>query len=200
MKMKQTTGTMRSIPLSDSVRSVEPRTIAAVILVVMMAVLWGRVLLRSKAGPVSANAETLTSAEKTQQNHSEPQVRIRMIPLAVVAGRQDTLAADFFRANRSTSQSKEQSVVTSAESQDNQQLLDALSRALTIEAIIKNAQGGAEKVCINGMVVAAGSEIRVNVGKEKYSIKVVTIEPTAVRLTWRTHTITLKMPDSESGL
>jgi len=201
MGTKQTTKTVGSIRVSGLIRNIGPKTIAAVVLAALMAVLWGRVFLRSRTGPTSANAATTIAAGNTRQENVKPEIRIRAIPLAVVAGRHDTIAVDFFRADRCSMYSgdRQSSSPHSPRLGENPRMLDELSKAFALEAIIKNAQGNAEKACINGTVVAVGSTLQVQVRNEMYAVQVAAIEPTRVRLSWRDYTLTLEMPDQGAG-
>ncbi|MBM4103419.1 MAG: hypothetical protein FJ263_05115 [Planctomycetes bacterium] len=165
-----------------------PKTIAAVVLVALMGVLWARVLLRSKAGPASANAATTTAVEEVQQQNPKSQIQIQAIPLATVPGRHDTIAADFFKADRSSASGGNQE-------RGNQRILDELGKAVVLEAIIRNAQGRAEKAYLNGAVVIVGSTLKVQMQNDTYIIRVEAIEPAAVRLGWRDRTFKLKMPE-----
>jgi hypothetical protein len=194
MSIKQTTK-IGSVPASSSVRIVEPKTIAAVVLISLMAVLWGRVLLRSKAGPASAAAAAV-AVEEAQQQNIKSQIQIQAIPLTPVAGRHDTIAADFFRADRSAHEGGRQSSAgRSTRDEENLKMLDELRKAMTLEAVIKNAQGVAEKAYINGTVVTLGSTLGVEVQENKCIVRVEAIEPAGVRLSWQDRTFMLKMPE-----
>jgi hypothetical protein len=63
--------------------------------------------------------------------------------------------------------------------------------------IIKDAQGNAEKACINGMLVTVGSPLQVQVRNETCSVRVVAIEPGRVQLSWQDRSIALEMPDQK---
>jgi hypothetical protein len=174
--------------MNNSIRSMNPKTIAAVVLVALMAVLWVRVLLRSKVGPASANAATAAVIEETQQQNVKSQVRIQAIPLAAIPGRHDTIAADFFKADRNLASGGSRQI-------GNQRMLDKLGKAVVLEAIIRNTQGNAEKACINGTVVTVGSSLRVQIQNDSCIIRVEAIESAGVRLSWQDSTFTLKMPE-----
>jgi hypothetical protein len=177
------------MPVNNSIRNMmNPKTIAAVVLVALMGVLWARVLLRSKVGPASANAATAVAAEEVQQQNSKSQIRIQAIPLATVPGRHDTIAADFFKADRNSASGENQQ-------RGNQRMFDELGKAVVLEAIIRNAQGSAEKACINGTVVTVGSTLQVQIQNDNCIIRVEMIESAGVRLSWRDRTFTLKMPE-----
>jgi len=194
MSTKRPIKTIGSMPVNNSIRSMmTPKTIAAVILVTLMGALWARVLLRSKAGPASADAEAMAVVAETRPQNSQPQnsksqIQIQSIPLATVPGRHDTIAADFFKANRN-------SVSGGSQQEGNQRMLDELGKAVVLEAIIRNAQGSAEKAYINGTVVTVGSTLRVQIQNDSYIIRVEAIESAGVRLSWQDRTFMLKMPE-----
>jgi hypothetical protein len=188
MSTKRPIKTIGSISVSNSIRNMGPKTIAAVVLVALMAVLWARVLLRSKVGPASAKAATTAAVEETQQQNSKSEIRIQAIPLATVPGRHDTIAVDFFKADRNSASGGNQQ-------RGNQRMLDELGKVVVLEAIIRNAQGSAEKACINGTVVTVGSALQVQMQNDSCIIRVEAIESAGVRLSWRDRIFTLKMPE-----
>jgi hypothetical protein len=188
MSTKRPIKTIGSISVKNSIRNMNPKIIAAVILVSLMGVLWARVLLRSKVGPASANAATTAVIEETQQQNSKSQIRIQAIPLATVPGRHDTIAADFFKADRGSASGGNQE-------RGNQRILDELGKTIVLEAIIRNARGSAEKACINGTVVIVGSTLKVQIQNDSYIIRVEAIESAGVRLGWLDRTLMLKMPE-----
>jgi len=198
MVSKQTTKTISSITVGNPIRSVEPKTIAAVVLVALMAVLWVRVLMRSK--PNTASAMTTGVVEQIQPETTRPDVKIRALPLPVIAGRHDTIADDFFKADRCSAWNQNAKTVPAAEvsgSSQSQKIFNELVKAVTLEAIIKDAAGNAEKACINGAIVSAGSALQVSVRNEIYSVHIVAIEPGRVRWSWQDHSIEVEMPDQK---
>lgn len=190
MSTKRPIKTIGSISVKNSIRNMNPKIIVAVVLVSLMGVLWARVLLRSKVGPASANAATTTAVEETetQQQNSKSQIQIQSIPPAAVPGRHDTIAADFFKADRNSASGGNQQ-------RGNQRILDELGKTIVLEAIIRNAQGSAEKACINGTVVTVGSALQVQMQNDSYIIRVEAIESAGVRLSWLDRTFMLKMPE-----
>ncbi len=183
--------------IGSSISAIQPKTIAAVVLVAVMGVLWARVLLRS--GPDTASAAT-SEAQQTQQDNTPPEVKIRAIPLAVIAGRHDTIADDFFNAARCSAwnqNTKTSPVILTPSSNENQRTFGELVKAVSLEAIIKDAGGNAEKACINGVIVKAGSVLQIAVRNETYSVRIVAIEPGRVRLNWQDRSIDIEMPDQK---
>jgi hypothetical protein len=202
MSMKLMNKKTHSGGLSASMQTVEPKTIAAIVLVVAMLVLWGRVLLRSKAGPAAAKAETPGLVES---DTARPAVRMHAVALPVTAGRHDRIAADVFSAEGQWkafdwNQTKPvERVLQNNGDNDRQRLVSDLTKAITLDAVIQNAQGRPDKASVNGVVVSVGSTISVAVGKEKYSLEVKSIESKQVELAWLEHKIISKMPDYDSG-
>jgi hypothetical protein len=198
MAAKQTTKIMSSITVGNPVRNIEPKTIAAVILVAVMAVLWVRVLFRSGADTASAGTAK-ANVEQMQAENVEPEIKIRAIPLAMIAGRHDTIASDFFRADRCSvwNQNAAPVATPSANLGESQRLFNEMVKTLTLEAIIKNTQGNAEKASINGTLVTVGSLLQVKVRTETYSVRVVAIEPGRVQLSWQDRSVAIEMPDQK---
>lgn len=183
--------------VSNPIGSMQPKTIAAVVLVAVMGVLWARVLMRS--GPNTALASPSTAnIDSVQQENTESAIQIRAVDLTEIPGRHDVIAADFFRADRCLMwDQKTESAAPTTKTADNQRLVSELIKAIALEAIIKDAQGNAEKACMNGTLVVAGSVLQVPVRNEMRSVRVMTIEPGHVRLTWQDRTIDIEMPDQK---
>lgn len=183
-------------------QTVEPKTIAAVVLVAAMLVLWGRVLLKSKTGPAAANAETLSQVES---DAAKSAVQIRAVALPVIAGRHDRIAADVFSAAgqwKAFDWNQAQPIGQTSRNgggNDRQRLVSDLTKAITLEAVIQNTQGQPDKASINGVVVSVGSTIPVIIGKEKYNLEVKSIESKQVELAWLEYRIISTMPDYDSG-
>jgi hypothetical protein len=197
MNLKQTTKVTGTAAVGNPIRNVPPKTIAAVVLVAVMGVLWARVLLRSGPDTALANSSTATIDLAGQEN-AESAIQIRAVDLAEIPGRQDTIAADFFRADRClTWGQKTESAAPTTKAADNQRLVNELIKAIALEAIIKDAQGNAEKASINGSLVVAGSVLQVPVRNEMHSVRVMTIEPGHVQLSWQDHSIDIEMPDQK---
>jgi hypothetical protein len=197
MVTKQTTKTTSTMSLGNSVRNVQPKTVAAVILVAVMGVLWVRVLFRS--GASTAMAQTaLTSMDSISQPNAESDVGIRPISLAKIPGRHDAIAADFFRADRCSAWApKAVAAVSSGKPVEDKSMVNELIKAITLEAIIKDAQGKPEKACINGMLVKAGSVLQVPVRNEMKSVRVMAVQTGRVQLSWQDRPIDIEMPDQK---
>jgi len=205
MAMKPSNKKSNPIGLTGSMQTLEPKTIAAVVLVLVMVVLWGRALLRK--GPASAQAASSSTAQ-TQDDVVKAKLQIQPVALSRIPGRHDTIASDYFKTDRWTafewaaSQSSPGTHKTSRpdETQAKPRLSqDAVTQAFTLEAIIKNTQAVPEKACINGAVVSEGSELRARIQNEVVAVTVIAIEANQVRLAWQDYVVELKMPEVESG-
>jgi hypothetical protein len=192
---KQTTKATSTVTLGNPVRNVEPKTVAAVILVAVMGVLWVRVLFRSGAEPALADSST-AAIDSMQQAKEDSEVQIRPVSLAEIPGRHDRIAADFFRADRCSAWTpKTVASVPVAKPADDKNTVNELMKAITLEAIIKNAEGKPEKACINGMLVTAGSVLQITVRNEIRSVRVMAVQPGRVQLNWQDRSIDIEMPD-----
>ncbi|MBN2512318.1 MAG: hypothetical protein JXB18_05220 [Sedimentisphaerales bacterium] len=205
MAMKPSNKKSNPVGLAGSMQTMEPKTIAAVVLVLVMGVLWGRALLRK--GPASAQAAS-TSAAQSQDEVVKPKLQIQPVALSCIPGRHDTIASDLFTTDRWTafpwtcSQPDAGTPKTSQpdEGQAKPRLSqEAIEQAFTLEAIIKNTQTAPEKACINGTVVLEGSELRAKIQNEVVMATVIAIEANQVRLAWQDYVVELKMPEVESG-
>ncbi|MEN6309054.1 MAG: hypothetical protein ABFD91_15005 [Anaerohalosphaeraceae bacterium] len=191
--------------MSVNVQGIEPKTIAAVVLVGLMLVLWGRALLRK--GPAGAQAAAPASSQ-TQKVSGKAQVQIQPLVLTMIPGRHDTIASDCFKTDRWTvfqwaaPQSQTEKAVDSGSNQTQSKpslSMDAVAKAFALEAIIKNNQAQPEKACINGAVVSVGSELRAKIQSEIILVTVEVIESNRVVLKWQDNAVELKMPEVESG-
>jgi hypothetical protein len=190
--------------VSNSAQRIEPKTIAAVVLVAAMVILWGRVLLRSKVGPAAANAGTPDS--QVESDTTKSAVQICAVTLPVVAGRHDRIATDVFSADSQWkafdwNQARPTGQTSRNGGDDNRQryLVSDLTKAVVLDAIIQNSKGQPDKASLNGVVVSEGSIITVILGKEKYNLEVKSIESKQVELAWQEYKIVTKMPDYELG-
>ncbi len=205
MAMKSSPKKLNSAGLAGSMQTIEPKTIAAVGLVVLMAVLWGRALLRK--GPASAQA-ALSSAAQSQDEVVAPKLQIQPVILSRIPGRHDRIASDYFKTDRWTAfqwRASQGDAGTAQpcppeEVQAKPRLSqEAVAQGFTLEAIIKNTQAVPEKACINGVVVSEGSQLRARIQNEVVVGTVIAIEANQVRLAWQDYVVELKMPEVESG-
>jgi hypothetical protein len=197
MAIKQTNKVLSAMTIGNPVRNIEPKTIAAVILVVVMGGLWVRVLLRS--GSQTASADTkVENVDLVQQENTVSEIAIKTVALPMISGRHDTIAADFFKADRCSAwKPATTSAAPSADIGENQRLFNEMVKAVALEAIIKDTQGKADKACINGTLVTAGSLLEVKVRNETYFVRVVTIEQGRVQLSWKDRLIAIEIPDQK---
>jgi hypothetical protein len=144
-----------------------------------------------------ANTAT-ANVQAMQQENVESEIKIRSVSLPRIPGRHDKIAEDIFRADRCSAWNKNVIAATpSADQGESQRLFNDLVKAISLEVIIKDAQGNAEKACINGMLVTVGSPLQVQVRNETCSVRVVAIEPGRVQLSWQDRSIALEMPDQK---
>ncbi len=207
--MKNTYKTNGSMDWSAAVQSIDPKTAAAVVLLSIMALLWGRVFFRGASSPESAGAavsvETIETQNDTAPAAKTPAVRIVPVELPYIAGRHDRLVRDIFsfgdRRFFAGQEKPDKTAVHDGVGKQRQDLLARLTKAVNLDAVIQNTDGQPEKACINGQVVAVGSVVSVKLDAVKYELKVNAIENNRVRIAWDENIIELKMPESiESGL
>jgi hypothetical protein len=95
--------TNRKMAVSAGLQNISPKTMAAAVLMSAMVILWGRVLLRGKGGPVSASAQEMAAVQQnTVPSIPEASVPIETVVLPCLPGRHDSLAADLFSTARWT--------------------------------------------------------------------------------------------------
>jgi len=183
-------------------RSMNPKTVAAVALMTVMGLMWARVLLRGKT-PAEAAAAESTAVQTTVSTPTAAPVRIVPSPLPVMAGRNDMLTRDFFAPDNWPGLTRpEKTAATQPSSQDagdRQRLafIAGLEKTLTLEAIIQGAGDTPVRACIEGKVLAVGQHLTIKNGSETYELAVSDIGDEQVVLICDRQRIVLKMPPSE---
>lgn len=201
--------------VSMSLQNVSPKTMAAVTLVTLMAVLWGRVLLKGKFGPESANAASRQaqndSPQQADQVVKDTTVQVVAVPLDVLPGRHDRLTNNLFSAdnwkayafNENESEPVVEVEVEAPQVDPAEQLrrmhqanLDKIAAALRLEAVILDANGKPSKAFINDKVLSVGTVLTVQEGPETYDLTLSELSKKEALFTWNEFSMELGITET----
>ena len=194
----------KKLAAAGGLRNMNSKTIAAIVLVAVMALLWGRVLLKGKGGPATANAQVLQPQLSGQVN--QPTVRpdkIATIKLDVLEGRHDVLSSNIFSdANWKefdlegrNEPSVDMSLVENNLEKKHQANLEKLAKTLKLEAVIQGTDGKPYQVFVNDAVLTVGSVLTVKEGSEQYQLVLQKVKENEALFVWNKTSITLKMTE-----
>jgi hypothetical protein len=164
------------------------KTILAVGLVAVMAIMWVRVLTGEK--PQQATAEP---SQADQSTETEP-VKVRAVELPVVEGRNDCIRRDFFSADAvadfrrdSTSQNTgTDTEVRVGTSQQVQEVVARVAQKLRLSSETRQA-------CINDRLLRVGETLSVKDGTAVYVFEVLQIQEDSVLVRCNGKEVTLKL-------
>ena len=184
----------------------EPKTVVAVILISVMALLWARVFFRDKLGPAAAAAQT-DAAAQSQEDQNRRNVQIRPVKLEIVPGRNDRPGSNIFtpanwtafewgQENKSSKLEVSQTELTE---KNQRQMAEQLRSSLSLEAVIHDAQQRPAQAFVDGRLLEMGSTFTIRRQAQTFELSVKKIENTKIVLVWQEYEIELKMPDIETG-
>ena len=185
-------------------QTISPKTAAAVLLMALMAVLWGRVLIRGRSGPAAAQAAELLNEAAAASTRTVAPLKITPVTLPVIEGRHDTLSRDFFSPDNWSGFSRAARPAEPVVASD-QELLEkqrnayfsGLAKTLNLDAIIQGSAAAPARVCIEGKVLTQGQTLSVKNDTETYELTVSEIGEHQVVLTWNHWSVVLKMAQPE---
>jgi len=184
----------------NSLRSLSPKTAAAICLMALMGVLWLRVLTRGRSGPSAAEAASAAEVSVAAQ----PAAPLRIVPvtLPVVQGRNDVLTRDFFSSANwpgfLQSDKKPQADLSEQQQLEKQrQDFDAMAKTINLDAIIQASGDQPARVCVEGKVLSQGQTLTIKRPSENYELTVSEIGEYQVVLTWNQWSVILKMAQVE---
>ncbi len=189
------------IPVSGRLRNANGKTVAAVVLVSVMLLLWGRVLLKGRGGPAEAAGSEMNPAESLAVPAVRP-VTVVPVELAFEAGRHDVLTSDMFSTDQWEALhavAEDKPVVVVKEDTREKQLLrklENIAAMLKLEAIIHAADGTPLQVFVNDAILTVGSVLTVREGPEQYELVLTAIGENEALFDWNGASITLKMTET----
>lgn len=192
---------------TSGLSNISPKTMAAVVLMSAMVILWGRVLLRGKGGPETAGAQEIESRQSeiaAAETNVPAAVQISPVQLPFVAGRHDKLSADMFATDRwmafdFSGDLRSKTVQVEADGQTEQKAhlanLDTLAGELKLEAVIEGADG--MQAFIDGKILTAGQSLTVRRQSQVYELVLTELDAQHAVLKWGTYSIRLKITESQ---
>jgi hypothetical protein len=191
-------------------QNISPKTMVAAVLMTLMAILWGRVLLKGSGGPASAKAaeaqtqaDLAAAAEATQAQSAS--VRIERVQLPVLPGRNDVITHNPFGAESwkaftfhevpkpEVVEVKPVVVVENTEEKRHRENMKRIAGRLNLEGVIRDASDVPFQAFVDGKILSVGSVLTVQEGPEEYELILVTIEEKEVLFIWNDLTVTLKL-------
>lgn len=200
--------------VSMGLSNLSPKTTAAVVLVSLMAILWGRVLLTGKNGPKAADAQPDPQAQPAlamAQQPTDVAAAVIGVELSFQSGRHDRLTSDLFSADQWKAfefhEKEEQAVVPVVEVKPqedplekirkaHQGNLDKIAQTLALEAVIDGADGKPCKAFVNEKILAVGSVLTVQEGPETYELTLTELSEKEALFTWNEFSMVLRITES----
>ena len=154
------------------------KTVAALCLIVVMAIMWIRVL--SNNGPETAEA-VLTAEQLNVEDTSAQKLNVAFVKLPQVAGRNDVITRDFFASNdwRHFKGDKKHNLAVIEEvnvvsKNGNEEVIRKVAEKLKLEAIV--VLSDKPRAFINNMVISVGDKVLIRDGTDTYECEVIEIE------------------------
>lgn len=183
----------RTKRLISQLAAEKKKTVTALCLIGVMAVLWIRVL--GKKAPESAGAD-IAAEPVNNEVPSDPEFIISFLELPKVAGRNDVINRDFFdsenwrhfiEGQRKRMGFEEVKILSS---NGNEEVMRTLAEKLKLEAILVSDN---PQAFVNGDLIEVGDKMLIGDGVEAFECEVVTIEENTVVMKCREAKIILKL-------
>lgn len=199
---------INNAPVKGGLQNLSPKTMIMIVLVSVMAILWGRVLLKGKSGPESVHAqETDQLQQQLAQTESAPAVEIEPVSLPQWPGRNDALSRDFFSDEHligsgpgvsANSQTGDVEINASDESIEHAHRvkLEQIAKRLLLEAVIEDDEGHPVQAFVEGKILSVGSVLTVQEGPDRYELTVEQINEKEIVFSWNSVSVVLKMPET----
>lgn len=172
------------------------KTVAAFVLVGVMAILWGRVLLKGKGGPATASAQDIQPVEQLA-GPAAVSFRVEAVELEQLEGRHDVLSGDVFGNSFWTEVETEAKVQAVPETEEIrlQADLEKIRQGIRLEAVIRDADGRPCQVFVNDKILAVGSVLTVKEGPVEYEVVLKGISENEAAFSWNGISVTMKMTE-----
>lgn len=192
---------LTNISITNRLQNANGKTVVAVVLVGVMAILWGRVLLTGKSGPANAAAQDLHTSELLGTPHAQVE-KFLPVKLDALEGRHDVLCGDIFSANnwhvfdlKTDNQTEKVSPSQNTLATRHQANLEKIAANLKLEAIIRDVDGKPYQIYVNDGILTVGSVLTVKEGPEQYELELRRISENEAMFVWNETSITLKMTE-----
>jgi hypothetical protein len=191
---------LKKMPVAGRLQNVNGKTFAAVVLLSVMVLLWGRVLLRGKSGPASADAQQASTVRQAAAQDAQP-LQVLPVKLDVLPGRHDRLYKDIFSTDGwdafALDGGAEKATVSKNSMEEKHRAnLEKIAATLKLEAIIRDANGHPFQVFVNDTIFTVGSVLTVKEGPEQYELVLKEIGENEATFTWNETSIILKMTET----
>ena len=167
------------------------KTICALCLIAVMALMWARLLGKKKLEGAEA---AVMSQGVNFKGESNSQLKISFVELSKVPGRNDVLTRDFFASGGWQDFTKESTKEVSVVSRDgSEEVVRRVAEKLKLEAIVL---GENPQAFINDKLLSVGDKLLVRDGVKTYECEVVGIEENAVFIRCGEAEIKLKLTEA----
>ena len=198
---------MNKKPVTGGLQNISPKVMAMVVLLVVMAILWGRVLLKGTGGPAAANAQDQSSMEGVTSDRTPEAIEIQAVQLPMVPGRNDRVSNDFFSSDNWTAfelnhnQNDSNAGVKVGEVGNSTELthrarLERIAGRLTLQAVICDAQNRPFQAFVDDKILSVGSTLTVQEGPDQYVLMLEDISEKEVSFSWNEMSVVLKMAET----
>jgi hypothetical protein len=205
--MMQRNTMMNKKPVTGGLQNISPKVMAMVVLLVVMAILWGRVLLKGTGGPAAANAQDQESIQDTISEMASKAVKIEAVELPMLPGRNDRVSNNLFSSenwtafelNHNQDDSKGGVKVDGtghATELTHRSRLERIAGRLKLEAVICDAQNRPFQAFVDDKILSVGSTLTVQEGPDQYVLMLEEISEKEVLFSWNEMSVVLKMAET----
>ena len=198
---------MNKKPVTGGLQNISPKVMAMVILLVVMAILWGRVLLKGTGGPAAANAQDQANIQDIISDMAPEAVEIEAIRLPMLPGRNDRVSHDLFSSDNWTAfelnqnQNEANGGVKVGGTGNSAELthrsrLERIAGQLKLEAVICDAQNSPFQAFVDDKILTVGSTLTVQEGPDQYVLMLEEISEKEVSFSWNEMSVVLKMAET----
>ncbi|MHC4962231.1 MAG: hypothetical protein ACYTGA_08930 [Planctomycetota bacterium] len=198
---------MNKKPVTGGLQNISPKVMAMVVLLVVMAILWGRVLLKGTGGPAAANAQDQESIQDTISEMASKAVKIEAVELPMLPGRNDRVSNNLFSSenwtafelNHNQDDSKGGVKVDGtghATELTHRSRLERIAGRLKLEAVICDAQNRPFQAFVDDKILSVGSTLTVQEGPDQYVLMLEEISEKEVSFSWNEMSVVLKMAET----
>lgn len=202
---RKTQNHLKKVPVVGGLHDISPKTIAAVVLLAVMALLWGRVLLSGKSGPAAVQAQEVQPLQEQPAVQTTRPEKILPVKLDVLEGRNDVLSGNLFSAANWKAfdlvNGKNEVSVDMTQAGDDlgkkrhQSNLEKIAQTLKLEAVVQGADGKPYQVFVNDAVLTVGSVLTVKEGPDPYELVLKEIKESEALFVWNDISVILKMTE-----
>jgi hypothetical protein len=198
---------MNKKPVTGGLQNISPKMMAMVVLLVVMAILWGRVLLKGTGGPAAANAQDQEYIQDTISDMASKALEIKAVELPMLPGRNDRVSNNLFSSenwtafelNHNQDDSKGGVKVDGtghATELTHRSRLERIAGRLKLEAVICDAQNRPFQAFVDDKILSVGSTLTVQEGPDQYVLMLEEISQKEVSFSWNEMSVVLKMAET----